>query len=87
MDLPFNVQMAGIKFDIDTYESLTVNKLAATPQANRQSPRRACCIGTPTDRPRKPHHQRRCQSLAGLAGRADSGTRFPDADGLGRDTK
>ena len=42
IDLPFDVQMAEIEFDIDTYEPLPVYKPTATPQADREGARRCC---------------------------------------------
>ncbi len=36
IDLPFDVQMAEIEFDIDTYEPLPVYKPAAIAQADRE---------------------------------------------------
>ena len=41
IDLPFDVQMAEIEFDIDTYEPLPVYKPRATPQADREGDRDA----------------------------------------------
>ena len=41
IDLPFDVQMAEIEFDIDTYEPLPVYKPAATPQAGGEGDRHA----------------------------------------------
>ncbi len=42
IDLPFDVQMAEIEFDIETYEPLPVYKPAATPRADREGARRCC---------------------------------------------
>ena len=41
IDLPFDVQMAEIEFDIDTYEPLPVYKPAADAQAGREGDRHA----------------------------------------------
>ena len=42
IDLPFDVQMAEIEFDIETYEPLPVYKPKATRGADRQGAWRCC---------------------------------------------
>ena len=60
IDLPFDVQMAEIEFDIDTYEPLPVYKPRGHPRA--RSRRRSTMLErgrAAADRRRRRHHQRR----------------------------
>ncbi len=59
IDLPFDVQMAEIEFDIETYEPLPVYKPAATRAAGREGARHADGGRQAADRRRRRHHQRR----------------------------
>jgi tartronate-semialdehyde synthase len=56
IDLPFDVQMAEIEFDIDTYEPLPVYKPAAT---RKQIEKALDMLAAPSaaDRGRRRHHQ------------------------------
>ncbi len=59
IDLPFDVQMAEIEFDIDTYEPLPVYKPAATRKQIEKAHRDAAGGRAAADRRRRRHHQRR----------------------------
>ena len=83
IELPFDVQLAAIDFDIDTYQPLPVYKPAATraqiakaldmlPPRSARSSWPAAASSTPTRRP------------AGRIRRADRHAGGSDADGLGR---
>ena len=84
LDLPIDVQMAEIEFDIDTYEPLPVEK----PKASRKQLEKALDMLTagraPADRGRRRHHQRRRLRPAGGTGRAAERSGHPHPDGLGR---
>ena len=74
IDLPFDVQMAEIEFDIDTYEPLPVYKPRR--HAQRRSRRRSTMLNdarAAADRRRRRHHQRRrvatcCVEFAEITG-------------------
>ena len=85
IDLPVDVQMAEIEFDIDTYEPLPAYKPAATPRADREGADDAERGRAAADRRRRRHHQRRCVDAAGRVRRDHRRAGHPDADGLGRD--
>ncbi len=87
IDLPFDVQMAEIEFDIETYEPLPVYKPAASAQAGREGARHADGGREAADRRRRRHHQRRRLRPAGRVRRADRRAGDPDADGLGHDPR
>ena len=59
IDLPFDVQMAEIEFDPDTYEPLPVYKPAATRAQVEQGAGHAGRGRAAADRGRRRHHQRR----------------------------
>jgi hypothetical protein len=59
IDLPFDVQMAEIEFDIDTYEPLPVYKPAATRAQIEKAIGMLQRGRAPADRGRRRHHQRR----------------------------
>ena len=65
IDLPFDVQMAEIEFDLDTYEPLPVYKPRGDPRAGREGARDAERGRAAADRRRRRHHQRRCVGSAG----------------------
>ncbi len=67
IDLPFDVQMAEIEFDIDTYEPLPVYKPAATRAQVEKALDDAERGRAPADRGRRRHHQRRRQRPAGAS--------------------
>ena len=85
IDLPLDVQLAEIEFDIDTYEPLPVYRPAATRGAGREGARPAGRRRAAADRGRRRHHQRRRRRPAGRARRAAGGAGRADADGLGCD--
>jgi hypothetical protein len=86
IDLPFDVQMAEIEFDIDTYEPLPVYKPAAS---RKQIEKALDMLPRPSaaDRGRRRHHQCRRVRPAGRVRRADRRAGDPDADGLGHDPR
>ena len=59
IDLPFDVQMAEIEFDIDTYEPLPVYKPAATRKQIEKALDMLKAAEQAADRGRRRHHQRR----------------------------
>jgi tartronate-semialdehyde synthase len=63
IDLPFDVQMAEIEFDIDTYEPLPVYKPAATRKQIEKALDDAERGRAAADRGRRRHHQCRCVDL------------------------
>ena len=88
IDLPFDVQMAEIEFDIDTYEPLPVVQARGHARAGREGARHAEGRRQAADRRRRRHHQRRrvarcCVEFAELTGVPVD----PDADGLGHDPR
>ena len=83
LDLPIDVQLTEIEFDIDTYEPLPVQRPGAHPGPGQQDHRPADRGRAPGDRGRWRHHQRRCGRAAGGAGRAAGRAGDPDPDGLG----
>ena len=87
IDLPFDVQMAEIEFDIDTYEPLPVYKPTATRKQVEKAHRDAAGGRAAADRRRRRHHQRRRVRAAGGVRRADRRAGDPDADGLGHDPR
>ena len=82
LDLPIDVQLTEIEFDIDTYEPLPVYA-GRHPGADRARARPADRRRAAGDRGRRRHHQRRRGRAAGGAGRAAAGAGDPDPDGLG----
>ena len=87
IDLPIDVQMAEIEFDIDTYEPLPVYKPAATRAQAEKALTMLAASRAPADRRRRRHHQRRRRRPAGRARRADRRAGHPDPDGLGHDPR
>ena len=69
IDLPFDVQMAEIDFDPDTYAPLPVYKPAATRAQIEKALDMLLRRRAPADRRRRRHHQRRRRRPAGRAGR------------------
>ena len=86
IDLPFDVQMAEIEFDIDTYEPLPVYKPAATRKQIEKALAMLNAARAAADRRRRRRHQRRRLRSAGRV-RRDRRSRHSDADGLGRDSR
>jgi tartronate-semialdehyde synthase len=82
IDLPFDVQMAEIEFDIDAYEPLPLAKPTAT-RSGREGAGHAQRGRAPAAGGRWRHHQRRRQRSAGGVRRADRHPGDPDPDGLG----
>ncbi len=87
IDLPFDVQMAEIEFDIDTYEPLPVYK----PKATRAQVEKAIAMLQAAERPLIVAgggiiNADACDAAAGVR-RADQRAGDPDADGLGRDPR
>ncbi len=84
IDLPFDVQMAEIEFDIDTYEPLPVYKPAATRAPGREGARHAAW---PAERPLIVAGggiiNADASRAAGRVRRADRRAGDPHADGLG----
>ncbi len=86
LDLPFDVQMAEIEFDIDTYEPLPVYK----PHVTHKQIEKALDMLGAAQRPLlvagggRRHHQCRCERLAGRAGRVDWCAGHSHPDGLGQ---
>ena len=60
IDLPVDVQMAEIEFDIDTYAPLPLYKPAATRAQVEKALAMLEWERPPADRRRRRHHQRRC---------------------------
>ena len=88
VDLPIDVQLAEIEFDIDTYEPLPVYKPKATREQVEKALDDAQRRGKAVDRVRRRRAQRRAAEdllveFAEIARRAGD----PDADGLGRDSR
>ena len=75
IDLPFDVQMAEIEFDPDTYEPLPVYKPAATRAQAAKALDMLARVRAAADRRRRRHHQRRRRRPAGRAGRDCSACR------------
>ena len=69
IDLPFDVQMAEIEFDPETYEPLPVYKPRATRAQAAKALDMLAAARAPADRGRRRHHQRRRQRPAGRARR------------------
>ena len=67
IDLPFDVQMAEIEFDIDTYEPLPVYKPTRDARADREGAGDAERRRAAADRRRRRHHQRRRVGPAGAS--------------------
>ena len=63
IDLPFDVQMAEIEFDIDTYAPSARLQAGGHPRPDREGHGHAGCRRAPADRGRWRHHQRRCGDL------------------------
>ena len=84
IDLPFDVQMAEIEFDIDTYEPLPVYKPAASRKQIERALDMLAAAEQAADRGRRRHHQRRRGRPAGRVRRAHRRAGDPDADGLGQ---
>ena len=87
IDLPFDVQMAEIEFDIDTYEPLPVYK----PKATRAQVEKAIAMLQAAERPLIVAgggiiNADACDLLVRVR-RADRRAGDPDADGLGRDPR
>ena len=87
IDLPFDVQMAEIEFDIETYEPLPVYK----PKATRAQIEKALAMLNEAERPLivagGGDHQRRRVRPAGRVRRTHRRAGHPDADGLGHDPR
>ena len=87
IDLPIDVQLAEIEFDIETYEPLPVAKPTDHPRPGREDPHHAHRGGAPAPRRRRRHHQRRRGGPARRAGRGHRRPGRPDPDGLGHDPR
>ena len=84
IDLPFDVQLAEIDFDPDTYQPLPAYKPAAT-RAQIEKALDMLAAGRAADhRGRRRDHQRRRRGPAHRVRRADRHPGGADADGLGR---
>ena len=84
IDLPFDVQMAEIEFDIDTYEPLAAYKPAATRKQIEKAIAMLQAAEAAADRGRRRHHQRRRLRPAGAVCRTGRRAGDPHADGLGQ---
>lgn len=82
IDLPFDVQMAEIEFDIDAYEPLPVSKPKA-PGPGREGPGHARRSRAPAAGGRRRHLQRRRRRALPRIRRADRHPGDPDPDGWG----
>ncbi len=65
IDLPFDVQLAEIEFDDETYEPLAGLQAHGDAQADREGAGDAQCRRAPADRRRRRRHQCRCLRSAG----------------------
>ena len=75
VDLPIDVQLAEIDFDIDTYEPLPVSRPAATRAAGGEGAVHAQRRRASADRGRRRHHQRRRGRPAGRVRRDSPASR------------
>ena len=75
IDLPIDVQLTEIEFDLETYEPLPVYKPAATRAQVEKALDMLQRGRAPADRRRRRHHQRRRLRPAGRVRRADSASR------------
>ena len=87
IDLPFDVQMAEIEFDPDTYEPLPVYKPAATRAQVEKALAMLNDAAAAADRRRRRHRQRRRVRAAGRVRRDHRRAGDSDADGLGHDPR
>ena len=63
IDLPIDVQIAEIEFDLDTYEPLPVYKPAASRRQVEKAMEMLERRRAAADRGRRRHHQRRCLAI------------------------
>ncbi len=83
IDLPFDVQLAEIDFDIDTYQPLPVYKPSATRAQIVKALDMLAAARAAADRGRRRRDQRGCRGPARRARRAGRHAGRADADGLG----
>ena len=83
LDLPIDVQMAEIEFDIDTYEPLPGGEAQGQPQAAGKGTGHAHRSAAPADRGRRRHDQCLRVGATGGTGRTAERPGHPHPDGLG----
>ena len=87
IDLPVDVQLAEIEFDIDAYEPLVAVQAGDVARPGRKGAGDAQRGGKAADRRRRRHHQCRCVRSADRIRRDHRRSGHPDADGLGHDPR
>ena len=87
VDLPVDVQLAEIEFDIDAYEPLVAVQAAMTRKQAEKALAMLNAGGAAADRRRRRHHQCRRVRSADRVRRDHRRSGHPDADGLGHDPR